>query len=319
MSEVAKQAPVEILTFKALKRRAASRTPGWLWEGILPSTGVVLLTGAPNAGKSRLIATLVAAMNGPGQLAGRRVEQGLMFLISAEHRDHGLAKTLTAAKLGAGVRRLKGIRIIRKLDLEDGPQVDYITQEAERLGARVIVVDSFRAVSRADENGSDQVREVFRRLEKLGGDGKRTVVLIHHSGKKSAGPRGSIDFLAATDTALELTAVGDAVRLHVSSHEDASFTLKLRFVHTEESLHVEEVEASGASASGPLLAAVLRVITKGPRTRRGVRKGIREEENMMTEHAKIDAAVDELVTDGLVQNVGTSNKHKWVAVPLASP
>jgi hypothetical protein len=122
---------------------------------------------------------------------------------------------------------------------------------------------------------------------------------------------------AACDTALELTAVGDLIRLDVKSHEDAPLSLKFRFVHAGDSLRVEKVVGtSSPNVTTALLKVVHGVISKAPQTARGLRKGVRDE-GVSASNEEVDAAIKDLAKDGQAKNKGTAGKAQWVAIEPA--
>jgi hypothetical protein len=108
-------------------------------------------------------------------------------------------------------------------------------------------------------------------------------------------------------------------RLDVQSHEEAPLSLKLRFVHDEDSLRLEAIAASSEPTSAHLIATIHKIIGRRARTTRDLRDAVRTEEGATASNAEIDAAVRELERDGLVKNTGTGKKHRWVALSSPKP
>ena len=70
---------VDLLT--AHERQA---TVSWLWEGMLAAGNVTLLTSVWKAGKSSLLALLLAGRREGGVLLGRMIEAGASTVVSEE-------------------------------------------------------------------------------------------------------------------------------------------------------------------------------------------------------------------------------------------
>jgi hypothetical protein len=72
--------------------RDASRTEtAWLWDGVIPDTGIVKLAGAPFSGKTVVTVLLAVAACGGRELAGRQVLDSNILYVKLEHLDSDFA------------------------------------------------------------------------------------------------------------------------------------------------------------------------------------------------------------------------------------
>ena len=81
---------------------AATPRPGrrWLWHGYLGPANVTLLTGQWKAGKTALVAALLARMATGGTLAGLPVRAGRAVVVSEEAAEHWAGRAPGGLRFG---------------------------------------------------------------------------------------------------------------------------------------------------------------------------------------------------------------------------
>ncbi len=295
---------------------ANERPQRWLWDGILPAFGVVLLVGPAFVGKTSLVAMLAAAMLKTATLAGRAVTEGKMILTAVEHLPSDLWKTMVAAARGAGAQKPENVIFLRGFDLDDDEQVEALARVAQRTAAAVIVIDPIRRVTRLDENNSADVSGMHRQLQKLGPE-KRLIIVVHHFGRNRE-VRGSTDFEAGVDTVVRLSGKNDRLLVHAVHHGAPEVQLALDINRTEDSIAaVETVD----DRLDEVTEAVLQILpTQGGGGAglgvRDVRKAMRDKK-LSFRNDQIDAALKDLERRHMAKNEGGKGKHAWVG--LAAP
>ncbi|MBK9166581.1 MAG: AAA family ATPase [Bryobacterales bacterium] len=167
-------------------------------EPFLVGGGITLLTGDAGGGKSSLAT----------HWAARAAFDGVPCLVLDRENPLAIVRDRFA-----------------RLRIDDGPSLTvwggWHVEEAPDPGAAVIlewvqrctikpliVVDSFSAFLRDDENSVKPVREFFHRLRRLADVGC-TILLLHHPGKSGSDYRGSSDIKAAIDAGYLLTNLGE--------------------------------------------------------------------------------------------------------------
>lgn len=93
--------------------------------------------------------------------------------------------------------------------------INMIIETCHRLNLRMVVFDSLRRVFVGNENNSDEVNEIYKKLHKLREAGI-TVLLIHHHNKgENKSPRGSSDLVNQLDIHLALEKNGTQLKLTI--------------------------------------------------------------------------------------------------------
>jgi hypothetical protein len=304
-------------TFGEFRALTAKERDGWRWDGLLPASGTMLLVGQPHAGKTTLVAALAAAMSGSRELAGRRVKTGRMLLVSLEHQGRDLVKALAAAARGAGVKEDDlQVEIVRApLDLDNDDEVAALGRSAKAAKAQVIVIDPLRRSTRIDENRAEDVSAYCKSLQRLTRNGRRLVIVIHHLTKNGDLPRGSMDFIASTDSWMRVTRTKkDVVTIEATHHGSAPISMRLVVSRDDDKLIVDEEPDGTAMVPDKLKDCVLRAIeNKANMGRRMLRIAVRS--MFKASHDLIDRAADELAAEKRIENVGVGNKHRWVLLP----
>jgi hypothetical protein len=162
----------------------------WLWERWLALYKLALFDGDPGLGKSVMMLDLAARVSaGLGFPDGCPCEPAGVVLLSAED---GLADTIRPRldAAGADTSRIVALATAKGEDGYERPisipeDVPLIEQAAERVGAKLIVVDPFMAFLSGDAN-SHRDQDVRRALAPLARMAERlgaAVVVIRHLNK----------------------------------------------------------------------------------------------------------------------------------------
>jgi AAA domain len=193
-----------------LLARAADEPPRWVWDGYLASGAITLLTSRWKAGKTTLLAVLLAKLRAGGELAGRAVAADRAVVVSEE------APSLWAdrgRRLGFGPHLSFLCRPFRGKPTAEAWEalVDHLAADAERDGPALVVFDPLAGVLPGpDENNAVSMLAALAPLQRLTAAGA-AVLLLHHPRKADAAPRGSGALPGFADVLIELGGVGAGV------------------------------------------------------------------------------------------------------------
>lgn len=176
--------------------------------GLIPRSGLTLLVGAQEAGKSVLAAELAVAMVRGGHWAGRDVgPAGSVLYIAPERgtvqerrlRHHLGSDDRVAVAAGAfNLREAGSVEDIRRAVAE------VERRSEERIG--LVVIDTLAAAAPGiRENETAEVEPIASALRRFSEEIGAPVVLIHHAGKDGQ-IRGSTALPAAADAILAVRA-----------------------------------------------------------------------------------------------------------------
>lgn len=181
---------------------ALPRAPdAWVLEPLLPTSGKLLVYGAPKLGKSFAVLQLCAAVgedNANDWLGFRIHQHGPTFYLQLD-----TPRSLWAARLEmmAGLRVLSESNNIRFCDREEVPSypfsamnplhLDWLKAKVEELQPVFVVIDTFREAFRGNENDSDVEQVVLANLTLA--TSPAALVLITHRAKPGETPRDIVD------------------------------------------------------------------------------------------------------------------------------
>jgi hypothetical protein len=187
--------------------------PSFLVNQLIPSSGVVLLSGEPGGGKSWVAYDLIRAASTGTSWLGRSAPANDGKPISCLLLDFDNGAIIIKQRfLAIGVPREAPIRVYTEgfdldeslqfvvpiADAPDDESVDRILAIVEETNAKLIVVDSLRQASTGDENNNTHNRDLMRHCKNIAraqispDNMNRLVVLLHHTAKRSApGPFGN--------------------------------------------------------------------------------------------------------------------------------
>lgn len=182
----------------------------WLVEGLMPETGLIAISGLPGSYKSWIVQHLALSVATGTPLFDKfPTKQKKVLLIDKENQLNLIQKRfkLLGAFEGIDIHFLSSDFFI-----EDEQIINQICELIKTKGIGLIILDSLIRIYRGkDENSSNDMAEVFRRLRRFQEAGA-TVVFVHHHRKMSIiaknvaaeSLRGSSDILAAVDSHLAM-------------------------------------------------------------------------------------------------------------------
>lgn len=175
----------------------------WRVHNFIPSGSLVMVFGEPGCGKSLLSATLGAASVRGDSLAGMTTAEGPVLYIDAENGEyeiHRRVRSLDIPDAGFHLRDGEAVDI--------AADADALRADIEKTGARLVVLDSLRALApKLDENDPKSCEATLAPLRRLAHDTGAAIVVIHHARKGNGEYRGSTALLAALDAAFALARV----------------------------------------------------------------------------------------------------------------
>jgi hypothetical protein len=225
---------------------ATPEHPDWVWDGYLAPGVITVLGGLPKrqGGKSRFAWALVRSMLEQHEsFVGRFLAGGPVVYLTEEPAGMLRPKVEPLADL-------PGLSVAyREITPRPKPSwADSIAQaadECERIGARLLVVDTFADWANLKAEAEKDAGAVQAAMDALMEAAVRglAVLLIHHhrkaGGEDGAGLRGSGALLGAVDISIDLTRVGDDDDLGTSRQR--ILNASSRWPDTPESMIVELV------------------------------------------------------------------------------
>lgn len=188
-------------------------------QGLLPASGLVILQGDSNTGKTFLALEMLDCVSRERKFLGRNVVQGGAMLIAGEGRD-GLRKRLAAIYRerpfdGRGIAvsfKLPNFGLNVKSAAKALEQTIGRYSEVQGHDLRLLVLDNLtRLIGGEDMNLAKGVSDMFSAIETLAHKYGLCVVLIHHHNKTGKGA-GSFAIRAAADVVLDLSEGKGGVR-----------------------------------------------------------------------------------------------------------
>lgn len=170
-------------------------------EGLLAEGEVMLLTGAPGAGKSAIAAQLAACVSADRPFAGREVCQGPIVYIALE-RAASMRRRLEAAKCDPACSAV----LSKKLDLDLAKDATRLAEELIEVDPLIVFIDTAaHAMPDLDENSAKDMGKIVRGIRVLQEDlPSAAIVLVHHLDKAGRSARGSSALQAAVDIELRV-------------------------------------------------------------------------------------------------------------------
>ena len=185
--------------------------PAWVWTDYIAAGTVTLLAGKPKCGKSTLTCALIeAVVSGATSFLGRDVDSGPVVLAAQESTGTLLPK----------LPRYENLLVLTRDGAWPKPSWSQLiaaaVKEAERVGAVMLVIDTFSFWSGLKAEGEKDAGATQRALDALHeATTKGIAVLLDHHARKGGGEdgeavRGSNAITGAVDVVLELERVEKA-------------------------------------------------------------------------------------------------------------
>lgn len=200
----------------------------WLVDGLVPAGALAFIAGPPKKGKTWIgLALALAIATGRPLLGEYAATPGAVLYVALEGSRTGLRARIGALARGFGVDpddaeldRLSMLYRPRPFNLAELSTAGWLSDEAHRIDAVLIVVDVLRAAARFQENVAEDFARVRDALEPLLAE-ERTALLLHHFGKltetqkeRSPGERmaGTGAMYGALDVGLLITASSEGAK-----------------------------------------------------------------------------------------------------------
>lgn len=164
----------------------------WLATGLITRGGTAVIGGLPKAAKKTWLATEIAVSVATGtKVCGEFfAKHGVVAYFYAEDMKRQIRNRVRAELAGAGrtmpIERLYLEARGSFLDAMRDEDLAWIVASCRKLGKLdLLVLDPLRDIHSGEEDKSDSMREVMRRLRLLGELLGCTVLAVHHAGKPS--------------------------------------------------------------------------------------------------------------------------------------
>jgi hypothetical protein len=187
----------------------------YLVKGLLGSTGMAVIYGAPGSGKTFFALRLGLCVAAGLPFFGRRTRQAGVVYIAAE-AGRSIANRVAAVR-NEFPPGTPFIAITSPIDLRssDADVTRLVTRlRSLDLGVPIglIIIDTLsRVMAGGNENAPDDMGALVRNCDRLRDETGAFLGIVHHSGKDAAkGARGHNLLLAATDTEIEVSQDEDA-------------------------------------------------------------------------------------------------------------
>lgn len=188
----------------------------WTVKNIFPATGVAMLYGASNVGKSFLSLDLACAVAEGGSWFGYPTLQSTVIYVACEG-VYGLASRVAAWRKARKRPMPESLLLVTDaIELSKQADADELVWLVEDLREAapelprhpVFIIDTLAsAMPGVDENSSTEMSRVVHHVRELARRTEGLVLLVHHSGKDvERGPRGHSLLLAAVDASVQVRA-----------------------------------------------------------------------------------------------------------------
>jgi KaiC/GvpD/RAD55 family RecA-like ATPase len=220
---------LETMTAAELAEKELGATE-WLLTGLMPVGGMVILYGAPKAGKTTFALAAAVANAGGRPFLGESPNPVPVLWLDLEQPERVTKKRMIEA--GADTTSMPF-----HIWHGSSPRVEDLMATIDELGAKLVVVDSLsRWLMLRDENDNAELNRTLGPILDQFRKRDVTLALIHHD-RKSDGDhgknlRGAGSLLAMCDIAIEVRqdGAGDSPtrRLNIISRHDGRRELRVR-------------------------------------------------------------------------------------------
>lgn len=192
---------LKFVKFADVKLPSGSR---YLVKGILPTTGLVVLWGAPKCGKSFFAFDLTVHVAAGWEYRGRKVKQRSVVYFALEGQE-GFAARIDAFRKANLVEDdlpffLSADRIVLPQDGE--AIVGSIRRQFPDVSPGVVVLDTLNRSIAGSENDPKDMGAYVRAADAIREAFECAVIVIHHCGVEGMRPRGHTSLTGAADAQL---------------------------------------------------------------------------------------------------------------------
>jgi len=156
----------------------------FLIDGLLPSQGIIILSGNPGCGKSWLAIEIARVISSASSSLFNKFEakDGSVLYIDEESNIQEMQRRWKA--LGADILSFTDFTFLRGFKIDNREEREKLLDFVSHKKYCLVIFDSLRDIHSKNENDSQQAQELidyFRELIKMGS----TVLILHHNRKES--------------------------------------------------------------------------------------------------------------------------------------
>jgi hypothetical protein len=204
---------------------AAWPQPAWLAEGWLVRDGLNLLSGRGGGGKSFVALDLALRVATGRDWHGLTLAHGPAVYIAAEGAGE-IVQRVGGWQAVHGADDLPGFYLVPdRVPLLDPTAVPDLLAALPPAAAQpaLIVIDPLaKSMSGGDENATRDMNRVIDTCDELREATGAAILIVHHTGKNTEGPRGSSALEWGVRSALRLTPADGLLRLECAKHNNAA-------------------------------------------------------------------------------------------------
>lgn len=175
---------------------AVDDPPVFIVDELLLEAELHLIVGDGGVGKTSAVIALAGALVTGFAVFDRFPvrSSGPVLVISEEDSAGVLKNRALALAIGHGwpvEEVMSGLHLIAQggARIDEGAWQAHIIEEAQRVGARAVIVDPLFDVTGGEENSNTEAKEYIRFLRRLAKETSAAVIVLHHAGKASEGKR----------------------------------------------------------------------------------------------------------------------------------
>lgn len=213
---------------------ALSFEAGGVVEGLMPRTGLTVLYGESNTGKTFAAIDLACHVAAGLPWRGMDVERGVVIYVAAEAPE-SVKRRVWAWRQHHQVDHLPVLIVESSIDLLNGDtdaMVALVARVARDHGrVAMVVFDTLARSMTGNENSPEDMGKFVAACGAIREAGETHVLVVHHSGKDTAkGARGHSSLRAATDVELEVASGVIRVTKNRDEARATAFGFKLEVV-----------------------------------------------------------------------------------------
>jgi hypothetical protein len=305
-----------LLTSAALDRLPI---PEPLIDGLLYRDSLAWLHGKPGDGKSLVSLDWACCIDAGRDWMGRKVRRGPVLYVIAEGAT-GLRPRVRAWEDRAG-RRTGVIFLPVAVQMLAPGDPQAVATIAADLGCVLVVLDTqARVTVGADENSAVEMGRVVDAAEMIRTRSRACVQFVHHESRGSEHMRGSTALEGAATSVLRVVKDGSRIELTNPKQKDAA---EADPITVWVSPRLQSVVITG-QAEGPMLdlradseTKILKALLDLFGTTGASATLLRETTNLT--RSTFFWALNRLVKDGLITNIGTSKKTQYMITQAQLP
>ena len=180
----------------------ARKRPPELISGFVPSSGVMVLAGAPGTGKSFTALSWAAAIAEGSQWFGRQTRKAPVVYVLGEGYS-AFGERVTAWKTTNGREIPEDLLFMdgATLGIDLKAPVEQLIGIFNLVKPGLIIFDTLSVLTRLDsENDNAEVSQVMSNVNRIAQGTGATAMVIHHTTKTTGSVRGASAFVGNADT-----------------------------------------------------------------------------------------------------------------------